>query len=206
MNTCQNDKSQTGEALLDLRRRTEYGKIRCEQEGMPLETGRICCFTGHRPGKLPWKENEWDRRCIALKERIMVLLREAYRQGCRHFITGMARGIDTYCCEAVLRLRREWDDVVLEAAIPCQTQAQGWKARDQERYRRLLAQCDLQTLIQPDYTPGCMLRRDRYMVQRADYVIGVYDGVSQGGTRQTLAYALGQKREVCVIHLDDFLK
>lgn len=51
-----------------------------------------------------------------------------------------------------------------------------------------------------------MLRRDRYMVQRADYVIGVYDGSSQGGTRQTLAYALGQKREVCVINLDDFLE
>ena len=171
-----------------------------------METGKICCFTGHRPGKLPWKEDEWDQRCIALKERIMVLLREAYRQGCRHFITGMARGIDTYCCEAVLRLRREREDVVLEAAIPCQTQAQGWKTRDRERYRRLLAQCDLKTLIQPDYTPGCMLRRDRYMVQRADYVIGVYDGVSSGGTRQTLAYALGQKREVFVISLDDFLE
>lgn len=42
------------------------------------------------------------------------------------------------------------------------------------------------------------------MVQRAEYVIGVYDGVSRGGTRQTLAYALSQKRDVCMIHLDDF--
>ena len=169
-----------------------------------MEIGKICCFTGHRPGKLPWREDEWDRRCVALKERMMVLLREAYRQGYRHFITGMARGIDTYCCEAVLRLRREYSDVVLEAAIPCRTQAQRWRARDQERYRRLLAQGDLKTLIQPDYTPGCMLRRDRYMVQRSECVIGVYDGVSQGGTRQTLAYALSLRREIHVIHLDDF--
>lgn len=119
-----------------------------------MEIGKICCFTGHRPGKLPWREDEWDRRCVALKERMMVLLREAYRQGYRHFITGMARGIDTYCCEAVLRLRREYSDVVLEAAIPCCTQAQRWRARDQERYRRLLAQCDLKTLIQPRLYTG----------------------------------------------------
>lgn len=169
-----------------------------------METGKICCFTGHRPGKLPWKDNEWDYRCIALKESIMVLLRDAYRQGYRHFITGMARGIDTYCCEAVLRLQKEYDNIVLEAAIPCQTQARRWKASDQERYQRLLAQCNLTTLIQPHYTPGCMLRRDRYMVQRAECVIGVYDGVSEGGTRQTLAYALSLKRTVHMINLDDF--
>lgn len=116
------------------------------------------------------------------------------------------RGIDTYCCEAVLRLRKEWDDVVLEAAIPCRTQAQRWKARDQERYRRLLAQCDLKTLIQPNYTPGCMLRRDRYMVQRADYVIGVYDGSSQGGTRRPWPMRWGRSVKFGVINLDDFLE
>ena len=29
-----------------------------------------CCFTGHRPAKLPWKYRETDPRCIALKKRI----------------------------------------------------------------------------------------------------------------------------------------
>ena len=23
-----------------------------------------CCFTGHRPGKLPWRYNEFDPRCL----------------------------------------------------------------------------------------------------------------------------------------------
>ena len=163
-----------------------------------------CCFTGHRPEKLPWRDNEWDPRCVALKERIMVTVRQAYRQGYRHFITGMARGIDTYCCEAVLRLKREQKDVRLEAAIPCQGQAASWKISDRERYRRLLAQCDLRTLVQERYTPGCMLRRDRYMVQRADGVIAVYNSGISGGTWKTLAYALKQKREICVIDLREF--
>ena len=29
-----------------------------------------CCFTGHRPGKLPWRYNEKDPRCLSLKRRI----------------------------------------------------------------------------------------------------------------------------------------
>ena len=29
-----------------------------------------CCFTGHRPGKLPWRYDEGDPRCLALKRRI----------------------------------------------------------------------------------------------------------------------------------------
>lgn len=165
---------------------------------------KCCCFTGHRPQKLPWGGNEWDRRCMALKERILLLMRELYREGYRHFITGMALGIDTYCCEMVLKLKTEYNDVVLEAALPCRGQDSSWSRKDRERYRRLLEQCDLQTLVQEEYTKGCMYRRDRYMVSRAECVIGIYDGVSNGGTRVTLTYALEQQKEVKVIDLGDF--
>lgn len=165
---------------------------------------KCCCFTGHRPQKLPWGSNEWDWRCVALKERILLLIRELYREGYRHFITGMALGIDTYCCEMVLRLKEEHNDVVLEAALPCRDQDRNWSQKDKERYRRLVAQCDLQTLVQEEYTRGCMLRRDRYMVSRAECVMGVYDGMSSGGTRVTLTYALEQQKEVRLIDLGDF--
>ena len=30
-----------------------------------------CCFSGHRPGKLPWGDDEGDRRCLALKEPVL---------------------------------------------------------------------------------------------------------------------------------------
>ncbi len=29
-----------------------------------------CCFTGHRPEKLPWREDEGDPRCLELKARL----------------------------------------------------------------------------------------------------------------------------------------
>ncbi len=42
------------------------------------------------------------------------------------------------------------------------------------------------------------------MVSRAECVIGIYDGVSSGGTRVTLTYALEQQKEVRLIDLEDF--
>ena len=52
-----------------------------------------CCFTGHRPGKLPWRYDEEDRRCLSLKRRIADAVDAAYEEGCRHFLCGMALGL-----------------------------------------------------------------------------------------------------------------
>ena len=84
-----------------------------------------CSFSGHRPEKLPWGDNERDERCLALKDAIRQMVEKAYADGYRHFICGMARGCDTYFCEEVLQLRRRVPDITLEAAIPCLSQSDG---------------------------------------------------------------------------------
>ena len=150
-----------------------------------------CCFTGHRPEKLPWGDDETDGRCAALKKKLQDAVEAAYDEGMRHFICGMARGCDLYFAEAVLSLREARGDVSLEAAVPCPSQANSWPRADQVRRRRILAACDLETLVQDHYSPGCMTRRNRYMVDHSAMVIAVYDG-APGGTRQTLEYAIRQ--------------
>ena len=49
--------------------------------------------------------------------------------------------------------------------------------------------CDYETLVQEQYTPDCMQRRNRYMVDHATLLIAVHDGQS-GGTRRTIEYAM----------------
>ena len=85
-----------------------------------------CCFTGHRPGKLPWGYCEEDPRCLALKRRIADAAEAACAEGFRHFLCGMALGCDLYFCEIVLALRERYPDITVEAAIPCPTQADAW--------------------------------------------------------------------------------
>ena len=150
-----------------------------------------CCFTGHRPAKLPWRYDESDLRCLRLKRRLRDAVELAYEQGYRHFLCGMAQGCDLYFCECVLALRERHPDVTLEAAIPCPSQADSWPAAQRDRYRRLVEACDYETMVSARYSSSCMLRRDRYMVDHASLLIAAFDG-SAGGTRYTVEYALNR--------------
>lgn len=154
-----------------------------------MEREKTCCFTGHRPNKLPWGSDETDRRCVELKEAIRREVEAAYDRGFRHFICGMAQGCDFYFCEAALALREERPGVTVEAAVPCEEQAEKWRPEDRERWERLVGLCDYETVVQRHYDRGCMLRRDRYMVDRSSLLIAAFDGTA-GGTQYTLLYAL----------------
>lgn len=160
-----------------------------------------CCFTGHRPAKLPWGNDETDPRCIALKKALAQAVERAYERGYRHFICGMARGCDLYFAEAVLALRDHRPDVTLEAAIPCEGQANGWGEGERNRYFDLVARCDLETMVQTAYDPGCMQRRNRYMVAHSGLLIAAYDGL-MGGTMYTIHFAMREGVEVEVVPVE----
>ena len=163
-----------------------------------------CCFTGHRPEKLPWGDDETDGRCAALKKKLQDAVEAAYDEGMRHFICGMARGCDLYFAEAVLALREAERDITLECARPCETQADSWPEAEQERYRSILDRCDFETLVQHSYDRFCMTRRNRYMVDRSCRLIAVYNGMPKGGTCQTLLYAMKKGLDTVILDLEDF--
>ncbi len=154
-----------------------------------------CAFTGHRPGKLPWGDNESDLRCLALKAKLFAAVESAVQEGMEHFICGMAEGCDLYFAETVLELKGKYPYITLEAAIPCPTQADRWSKAQRERYQGILSRCDYETLVQQSYTPDCMQRRNRYMVDHAALLIAVNDG-KPGGTRSTILYAMRRGRNI----------
>ena len=170
-----------------------------------MDKEKICCFTGHRPDKLPWGADETDPRCRRLKERIAQAVEDIYVAGYRRFISGMARGSDLYFAEAVLELREWHGDAELECARPCETQADGWPARERERYVSILDRCNIETMVQHRYDRACMLRRNRYMVDRSSRLIAVYNGVPRGGTYQTMLYAMKKGLTTHILDLEDFL-
>ena len=138
--------------------------------------------------KLPWGLRENDERCVRLKEELSARLEGIYQAGYRHFICGMAIGCDMYFAEAVLALRTLHGDVTLEAAIPCASQPDKWNKAQRERYNSLLDRCNSVKLMQIEYTPSCMQRRNEYMVDRSSLLLACYDG-RPGGTMNTILYA-----------------
>lgn len=163
-----------------------------------IEKSATCCFTGHRENKLPWGDDENDTRCKKLKDTIADSVEAVYRSGARHFICGMATGCDMYFCEAVIGLRSERPEVTLEAAIPWEGQAKGWNNAQRKRYYRLVSDCDYQTIIQTTYSPECMMKRNRYMVDNSAVIIAAYGGAT-GGTMNTMLYAMRKGLEIIEI-------
>ena len=157
-----------------------------------------CCFTGYRLQKLPFGANEEDERCVRLKTLLRETIEKAIKEGYTHFLSGMATGVDTFAAEIVLSLKEKYPGITLEAAIPCETQADKWHKKYKDRYRGLLSRCDRQTVLQKEYSADCMMNRNKYMVDRSDAVIAVWDG-KPGGTGITVRYAEGRHKRIVMI-------
>ena len=157
------------------------------------------CFTGHRNQKLPWKFNENDKRCIAMKDELRLEIERAIQRGYKTFLCGMALGFDMICAETVLDLKEKYDNIKIIGALPCKTQDKKWRSKDRERYKNLLVHLDSVRCLYDDYMgKECMFERNRYMVNNSSLMIALFDGTS-GGTKSTIDYAKKQGLEIVII-------
>lgn len=161
---------------------------------------KACAFTGHRPEKLPFGENEQDKRCIDLKATLRAEIEKLIEEGVTHFLCGMARGVDTFAAEAVLELKLKYPQITLESVIPYENQAINWNESDRERYYDIASKCDKETMLQTKYTKGCLHRRNEYMVNNADILLAVWDG-TLGGTGYTVNYAKRKEKPIITIKI-----
>ena len=160
----------------------------------PEERHVSVCFTGHR--QLTAAEAE------TVSARLDTLLQALYAKGYRQFLCGGALGFDTLAAEAVIRLQAMHGDVRLIMAIPCSTQAQRWSAEDTRRYERILYAADETHVLSPVYYNGCMMVRNRFMVDRSALCV-CYLNKMKGGTMSTVAYAVQEKLSVINVAIAD---
>ncbi len=158
-----------------------------------------CALTGHRPKKLPWREDEEDEGCQKLKRALETQLRKLVKAGATDFLTGMAEGVDTWGAEIVLALRMDDPALKLHCILPCVDQAKKWKATAQEQYRAILEQADSIVYVSREKSKNCMLERDRFLVAHADLLLAVYNGEPRGGTAATVRYAGKRGLDVWII-------
>lgn len=141
-----------------------------------------CCFTGHRPEKLKRPEGE-------IKKSLEKAILKAIDDGYTTFITGMARGVDIWAGQIVLRLRQSNPDLRIIAALPYPDCDARWSATWRKQYAEVLEAADLVKCINPHYSMASFQKRDEWMVDHASRVIAIYDGVP-GGTKNTIDYAM----------------
>lgn len=154
---------------------------------MPEKESTLC-FTGHRR----YSGGAED------EARLVAALDEAYADGYRTFISGMAEGFDLVAAAAVVRLRERRPDVMLVAALPFRGQAAGFGAADKQLHDNLLAAADRIEVLAERYDHGCYYRRDDWMTDHSSRVVCWYDG-SPSGTRYTVRSALA--RNLVVVNI-----
>lgn len=140
-----------------------------------------CCFTGHRPEKI-------NRPVVAIQSDLEKEIHRAIEDDLTVFISGMARGVDIWAAEIVLRLRKEGLPVRLICASPYEGFEQSWSKDWKCRYNEILWSADYVRFVSPSYSRTCFQKRNEWMVNHSARVIAVYNG-QPGGTRNTITYA-----------------
>lgn len=164
--------------------------------------------TGHRPNGMPGRygytiSNEaWTKLQQKFEEVIEQYAADKNEESIT-LITGMALGVDQVFWNAANELREEYPDVYkIEAAVPFKGQESKWFAASQREYRRMLDNSDEVTIVSPGcYSAAKMDIRNKYMVDKADLVIGVCCK-NTGGTANCLKYAKSKHKDICVINPD----
>lgn len=149
-----------------------------------------CCFTGHR--QIPPGER------AKIVERLEYTIVELYQKGVRYYGAGGALGFDTLAAQTVIRLRESCHRMKLILVLPCLTQARKWAPEDVAEYERIKAQADKTVYTSRQYTPDCMFRRNRHLVDHSGVCV-CYLTKDSGGTAYTVQYA--EKHGLKVINI-----
>ena len=159
---------------------------------MTYEKDKTCCFTGHR--NIPSYLN--DRTRAAVSKEVEELIGIGYDT----FVSGGALGFDLIAAEAVIDLKARYPWIKLIFAIPCYGLDQRWSIDERLRLSVVYRHSDDAIFVSTDYGKGCMLKRNRYMVDNSSVLIS-YCTRNTGGSAYTVSYA--QKNGLKVIEISD---
>ena len=139
------------------------------------------CLTGHRPEKLDMPEGK-------VKTALLKEIMRAIDDGFNIFICGMARGVDMWAAQIVLKLKEGYPQIKLIAAVPFNGCERKWSKENKEEYKEILKNADYIKYICPEFSYSSYQIRNEWMVDHSARVIAVWNG-KKSGTKNTVDYA-----------------
>ncbi|MBQ9545620.1 MAG: DUF1273 family protein [Clostridia bacterium] len=142
---------------------------------------RTCCFSGHRI--VP------DEQKPVLEKKLDDVIAGLRKEGVDRFVCGGAIGFDTLAAQAVLRAKKTDPSLILILALPCPDQAEKWSSKDRMIYLNTVRAADVVHIVSPEYSSGCMHKRNRFMVGMSSHCV-YYLTKNLGGTYYTVQCAV----------------
>ncbi|MBQ7264752.1 MAG: DUF1273 family protein [Firmicutes bacterium] len=145
---------------------------------------KICSFTGHRPEKGNFCEDEIK---IELRRKI----NEAALLGYKYFISGMSRGFDILAAETVTE-----EGFGLICALPFLNFEESFGSFWKTRYKKVFQKNIYTVSFAPYYTGKSLYHiRNKWMVDNSSRIIAYCNG-TKGGTLNTVNYAIKKGKEI----------
>lgn len=140
-----------------------------------------CSFTGHR-----------KIGCAAyssLGRQLFTKITQLIQKGYTFFCSGGALGFDLLAAQTVIRLKEDFPSIRLCMILPCRNQDKFWTEAQKAEYQAVLRNADEVIYTSEAYYRGCMLKRNRIMVDASSYVLAFLENET-GGTKYTVDYAV----------------
>lgn len=154
------------------------------------EKPQCCCFTGHR--------NIDKLRYGRISDELVRTVEELETRGITHYYAGGAIGFDLVAAVTVANIKVLVPDITMTLALPYPGYNNSWSRADSEIFRKVMKRADEVIYVSEGYYGGCMLARDRFMVDRCGTCI-CYLEKATGGTAYTVNYAI--KKELDIINI-----
>lgn len=151
----------------------------------------IVAFTGHRPSKIGgYDPNNPIRarvkRLLFFKlAKYQVLYPEQLQ-----VISGGALGVDQDVADICVQL-----GIKFRLYLPCNNYAAPWPEASQQHLHNLMDKACRVLYVSDKYTPSCLDKRNRKMVDDCDELVAIWDG-SKSGTGNCVAYAYSVNKQV----------
>ncbi|MGN0633137.1 MAG: SLOG family protein [Oscillospiraceae bacterium] len=169
--------------------------------GVKLDKSRTCCFTGHRPEKLPVGE-EYEK----LKEKVRFYVRLLVMRGFDTFITGMSRGFDLMAADILLNDGQVRGKVDLICAVPYRAQIDEMNTeQEREIYCEAIGKAKAIVVFFNSCQDGCYKVRNQFMIDHSSVLVGYLkkSGSRHSGSAQTVNMANRAGLEKFIIYGDE---
>lgn len=158
-----------------------------------------CCFISDF--SIGYEKN--SSVCTKIKQALSQQIYMLASTGASHFLTGMEQGAEQWAAELVLEMKKTKPNLELGCVLSCREQAANWDENARKRYRAILSQADYTHIMADATAANCIKKRNRFLVERSDFVLVVYNGEPDSCTAKTIQYAHRQRKAVSIINPAD---
>ena len=128
-----------------------------------IDIRKTACFTGHRN----IQKNQEKR----IGQLLDIVIEHLYQKGVVYYGAGGAYGFDMLAEHAVLRAKTRHNDIKLILVLPCPEHDKYWTHENKYSFSNILSQADKISFTSQKYWDGCMLKRNRHLVEFSGYCI-----------------------------------